>query len=65
VEIRAGRLVIVCFKADPEDVRKLEQLARALKTNRSALIRRAIREFIEKYEKTYEGSKLRIYGEPL
>ena len=65
VEIRAGRLVIVCFKADPEDVKKLEQLARALKTNRSSLLRRAVRELIDKYEKPHEGSKLKIYGEKL
>jgi predicted transcriptional regulator len=60
-----GRLVIVCFKADPEEIRKLDQLARVLKTNRSSLLRRAIRELIEKYEKPYEGSKLYIRGETL
>ena len=60
-----SRLVIVCFKADPEDVKKLEQLARALKTNRSSLLRRAVKELIEKYEKPYEGTKLKIYGETL
>jgi predicted transcriptional regulator len=60
-----SRLVIVCFKADPEDVKKLEQLARVLKTNRSSLLRRAVKELIEKYEKPYEGTKLKIYGETL
>jgi len=60
-----SRLVIVCFKMEPEELRKLEQLAKALKTNRSSLIRRAVRELIEKYEKPYEGTKLKIYGETL
>ena len=60
-----SRLVIVCFKMEPEELRKLEQLAKALKTNRSSLIRRAVRELIEKYEKPYEGSKLYIRGETL
>jgi predicted transcriptional regulator len=60
-----SRLVIVCFKADPEDVKKLDQLARALKTNRSSLLRRVVKELIEKYEKPYEGTKLKIYGETL
>jgi len=55
-----SRLVIVCFKADPEDVKKLNQLARALNTNRSSLIRRAIRELIEKYEKPVEATKVKI-----
>ena len=59
------RLTIVCFKADPEDVRKLEQLARALKTNRSSLLRRAVRELIDKYEKPHEGKLIRIHGEKL
>jgi predicted transcriptional regulator len=64
VEVRAGRLTIVCFKADPQEVKKLDRLASILKANRSALIRRAIRELIEKYEKPYEG-KIKIYGEKL
>jgi predicted transcriptional regulator len=55
-----GRLVAVTFKADPEDIRKLNQLAVTLKTNRSALIRRAIRELIEKYEKPVETPKVKI-----
>jgi hypothetical protein len=59
---RVGRLVVVCFKADPEDVRKLNQLAVSLKTNRSNLIRRAIKELIEKYEKPYEGKLIKIHG---
>jgi predicted transcriptional regulator len=45
---------------EPEELRKLEQLARALNTNRSSLIRRAIKEFIEKYEKPVEARGLRI-----
>jgi len=60
-----SRLVIVCFKADPEDVKKLEQLARVLKTNRSSLLRRAVKELIEKYEKPYEGKLIKIQGEKL
>jgi len=50
----------ITFKADPEEVKKLDQLAVALKTNRSALIRRAIRELIEKYEKPVEATKVKI-----
>jgi predicted transcriptional regulator len=50
---------------EPEDVKKLEQLARVLRTNRSSLLRRAVKELIEKYEKPYEGSKLYIRGETL
>ena len=60
-----SRLVIVCFKADPEDVKKLNQLAVSLKTNRSSLIRRATKELIEKYEKPYEGKMIKIHGEKL
>jgi predicted transcriptional regulator len=63
--IVVSRLVIVCFKADPEEVKKLDQLAVTLRTNRSSLIRRAIKELIDKYEKPYEGSKLYIRGETL
>jgi len=55
-----SRLVIVCFKMEPEELRKLDQLAVALRTNRSSLIRRAIRELIEKYEKPAEARGLRI-----
>jgi predicted transcriptional regulator len=55
-----SRLVIVTVKMEPEEVRKLDQLARALKTNRSSLIRRAIRELIEKYEKPVETTKVKI-----
>jgi predicted transcriptional regulator len=51
---------VVCFKAEPEEVRKLDQLAVTLKTNRSALIRRAIRELIEKYEKPVETQRVKI-----
>jgi predicted transcriptional regulator len=50
----------ITFKADPEDVRKLEHIAKALNTNRSVLIRRAIRELIEKYEKPVETPKVKI-----
>jgi predicted transcriptional regulator len=50
----------VCFKADPEEVRKLDQLAVVLKTNRSSLLRRAVKEFIEKYEKPVETQKVKI-----
>ena len=62
MEIRAGRLVIVCFKMEPEEVKKLDQLAVTLETNRSALIRRAIKELMEKYEKPYEGKLIKIHG---
>ena len=55
----------ITFKADPEEVKKLDQLAVALKTNRSALIRRAIKELMEKYEKPYEGKLIKIHGEKL
>jgi predicted transcriptional regulator len=54
------RLKSITFKADPVEVKKLDQLAVTLKTNRSALIRRAIKELIEKYEKPVEGRGLRI-----
>jgi predicted transcriptional regulator len=60
-----SRLVVITVKMEPEEVRKLDQLATVLKTNRSSLIRRAIKEFIDKYEKPYEGTKLKIYGETL
>ena len=60
-----SRLVIVCFKMEPEEIRKLDQLAVTLRTNRSSLLRRAVKELIEKYEKPYEGTKLKIYGETL
>jgi predicted transcriptional regulator len=53
-------LIVVCFKADPEEVRKLDQLAITLKTNRSALIRRAIKELIEKYEKHIQTPRVKI-----
>jgi metal-responsive CopG/Arc/MetJ family transcriptional regulator len=55
-----SRLVIVCFKIEQENVKKLDQLAVTLGTNRSSLIRRAIRELIEKYEKPAEARGLRI-----
>jgi predicted transcriptional regulator len=55
-----SRLVIVCFKMEPELVAKLDQLAVTLRTNRSSLIRRAIRELIEKYEKPVETQKVKI-----
>jgi metal-responsive CopG/Arc/MetJ family transcriptional regulator len=45
---------------EPEDVKKLEQLAVTLRTNRSSLIRRAIRELIEKYEKPVETQRVKI-----
>jgi metal-responsive CopG/Arc/MetJ family transcriptional regulator len=50
---------------EPEELKKLDRLARALKTNRSSLVRRAVKELIEKYEKPYEGTKLYIRGEIL
>ena len=55
-----SRLVIVCFKMEPEEIRKLDQLAVTLRTNRSSLIRRAIKELIDKYEKPVEARGLRI-----
>jgi predicted transcriptional regulator len=55
-----SRLVIVCFKAEPEEVKKLDQLAMAMGTNRSSLIRRAIREFIERQEKPVETPRVKI-----
>jgi predicted transcriptional regulator len=55
-----SRLVIVTVKMEPEELKKLDQLARALKTNRSSIIRRAIKEFIDKYEKPVETQKVKI-----
>ena len=55
-----SRLVIVCVKMEPEEIRKLDQLAVTLRTNRSSLIRRAIKELIDKYEKPAEARGLRI-----
>ena len=55
-----SRLVIVCFKMEPELVARLEQLARAHNTNRSSLIRRAIKEFIERHEKPFETQRVKI-----
>jgi metal-responsive CopG/Arc/MetJ family transcriptional regulator len=55
-----SRLVIVCFKIEQENVKKLDQLAVTLGTNRSSLIRRAIRELIEKYEKPVETQRVKI-----
>ena len=63
--IAMARLVVVSFKAEPELVAKLNQLAVARKTTRSALLRQAVKEFIEKYERPYEGKLIRIYGEKL
>jgi predicted transcriptional regulator len=45
---------------EPEDVKKLDQIAMALRTNRSSLIRRAIKEFIDKYEKPVETQRVKI-----
>jgi predicted transcriptional regulator len=58
--VENSRLVIVCFKMEPEEVKKLDQLATVLKTNRSSLIRRAIREFIERQEKPVETPRVKI-----
>jgi len=58
-------LIIVCFKAEPELIKKLDRLARARDTQRSVLLRQAVREFIEKYEKPYEGKLIKIHGEKL
>jgi predicted transcriptional regulator len=55
-----SKLVIVCFKMEPDEVKRLDQLATRLKTNRSSLIRRAIREFIERQEKPFESERVRI-----
>jgi predicted transcriptional regulator len=65
VEIRAGRLVIVCFKAEPELVEQLNRLAMAKKTTRSALIRQAIFMLLKEHESKTEGvvetRRLRIW----
>jgi predicted transcriptional regulator len=55
-----GRLVVITVKMEPEEVRKLDQLAARLKTSRSSLIRRAVKEFLEKYEKPAETPKVKI-----
>ncbi len=48
-------LVIVCFKAEPELITQLDQLARAKRTTRSALIRLAIISLLREHEKKSEG----------
>jgi predicted transcriptional regulator len=47
--------MIVCFKAEPELVQQLDQLARAKKTTRSALIRIAIINLLKEQERKTEG----------
>jgi len=63
--IAMARLAIISFKVEPELVAKLNQLAVVRKTTRSALLRQAVKEFIEKHEKPHEDRFLRIYGERL
>ena len=58
--IAMARLVTISFKVEPELVAKLNKIAMIRKTTRSALIRRAIRELIEKYEKPVETTKVKI-----
>ena len=63
--IAVARLVVVSFKVEAELIQKLNQLAMTRKTTRSALLRQAVKEFIEKYERPYEGKLIRIHGEKL
>jgi metal-responsive CopG/Arc/MetJ family transcriptional regulator len=57
--------MIVCFKAEPELVQQLDKLARAKRTNRSALIRIAVINLLKEYERKTEGvvetKRLRVW----
>jgi predicted transcriptional regulator len=57
--------MIVCFKAEPELVQQLDQLARAKRTTRSALIRLAIINMLHEYEIKTKGvvetKRLRVW----
>jgi predicted transcriptional regulator len=58
-----GRLKSYCFRADEDEMRLLDQIARELKTSRGALLRAAIKNIIANYFSSKdrpEPRKLRV-----
>jgi predicted transcriptional regulator len=58
-----GRLKSYCFRADEDEVRLLDEIARELKTSRGALLRAAIKNIIMGYfasKERVEPKKIRV-----
>jgi predicted transcriptional regulator len=55
-----GKLKSYSFKADPEEIQVLDQIAREIGTSRGALIRTAILNLITQYYQKKEPRKMRV-----